>query len=170
MFRRLKAKLLYLRNKIIREKASPEYIARGWAIGMFWGCFMAFGFQLICSLPTAFLLRGSKIGAVLGTLLTNQITIFFIYPAQCWVGNKIMGGDLSYAAIKSALKQVLHEQSFTALKEVGMELFVAFFIGGTLLALIMTPLTYWGVLHFIQRHRLRVSQKQQRRKTRVESV
>ena len=29
--------LLRLYAKIVREKASPEYIARGWAIGMFYG-------------------------------------------------------------------------------------------------------------------------------------
>ena len=60
--------------KIVREKASPEYIARGWAIGMFFGCLIPFGFQLICSIPAAFILKGSKIGATLGTLLTNPVS------------------------------------------------------------------------------------------------
>ena len=60
-----------LYSKIVREKASPEYIARGWAIGMFYGCFAPMGTQLLLSIPTAFLLRGSKIGATLGTFLTN---------------------------------------------------------------------------------------------------
>ena len=64
--------------KIVREKATPEYIARGWAIGMFYGCLIPFGFQLICSIPTAFLLKGSKIGATVGTFITNHFTIFVI--------------------------------------------------------------------------------------------
>ena len=38
-----------LREKILGEKASPEFIARGWAIGMFYGCAIPFGFQLILS-------------------------------------------------------------------------------------------------------------------------
>ena len=68
-------KLISLYSKIVREKASPEYIARGWAIGMFYGCMIPFGLQLICSIPTALVLRGSKIGAVLGTFITNHFTI-----------------------------------------------------------------------------------------------
>ena len=83
--------------KIVREKASPDYIARGWSIGMFFGCTIPIGGQLICSIPAAYLLKGSKIGAVLGTFLTNQVTVFFIYPVQCYAGAKLLGlsADLS---------------------------------------------------------------------------
>ncbi|MEG2076892.1 MAG: DUF2062 domain-containing protein, partial [Victivallaceae bacterium] len=103
----MKRKGLWLYSKIVREKATPEYIARGWAIGMFYGCLIPFGLQLACSIPTSFLLKGSKIGATLGTLLTNHVTIFFIYPAQCYVGNKIMGGNLTFAEVKELFKDVL---------------------------------------------------------------
>ena len=65
-----------LYHKMVREKASPEYIARGWAIGMFYGCLAPFGTQLLLSIPTSFLLKGSKIGATFGTLLTNHFTVF----------------------------------------------------------------------------------------------
>ena len=59
-----------LREKILGEKATPEFIARGWAIGMFYGCAIPFGFQLILSIPTAILLKGSKIGATIATFVT----------------------------------------------------------------------------------------------------
>jgi len=81
-------KWIALYSRIIHEKATPEYIARGWAVGMFFGCLAPFGMQLILSVPTAFLLKGSKIGATIGTLLTNHFTIFLIYPVQCYrLGN-----------------------------------------------------------------------------------
>ncbi len=150
-----KRKILRFYCKIVREKATPEYIARGWAIGMFFGCTIPFGFQLLCSIPTAFLLKGSKIGATFGTLLTNQVTIFFIYPVQCWVGNHLIGGSLSYAASKAAMAEVLREQSYDALLKLGAELAGAFFIGGLLLAAITTPLTYWGVKQLIISYRQR---------------
>ncbi|MDD3885791.1 MAG: DUF2062 domain-containing protein [Victivallaceae bacterium] len=140
--------------RIVREKASPEYIARGWAIGMFFGCVIPFGFQLACSIPCAFLLRGSKIGATLGTLLTNHFTIFFIYPVQCLAGNRILGGDLTYQAAKNAMGSILREQSYEALMKLGGELAAAFFIGGLLLAAFTTPLTYWGVRQLVVRYRL----------------
>ena len=146
-----KMRRLWLRMymKVVREKASPEYIARGWAIGMFYGCFIPFGFQLICSIPTAFLLKGSKIGATVGTFFTNHFSVFIIYPAQCWVGNKIMGGALTWDAAVGAMQELLKEQSYQALLALGWELVIAFFIGGALLTAVMTPLTYWFVKRIV---------------------
>ena len=148
-----KRKYLHLYMRIVREKASPEYIARGWAIGMFFGCLIPFGFQLICSLPAAFLLKGSKIGATFGTLLTNQVTIFFIYPIQCYVGSRLMGSDLTYPGVKEALKDVLHRQDMDSLLGIGWDLIEAFFIGGLLLTIVMTPLTYYAVKYAVIRYR-----------------
>ena len=140
-------------ERIVKEKASPEYIARGWAIGMFYGCLIPFGFQLICSIPTAFLLKGSKIGATFGTLLTNHFTIFIIYPLQCLIGNHLIGGNLSYEAVNNAMQNVLKMQNYSALMELGWHLLISFFIGGALLTLIMTPTTYFAVLKMVRSHR-----------------
>ena len=146
--------------KIVREKATPEYIARGWAIGMFYGCLIPFGFQLICSIPTAFLLKGSKIGATVGTFITNHFTIFVIYPAQCYVGNKIMGGNLTFAATKQVMKDLLEKQNYDALLALGWDLVIAFFIGGALLTAVMTPVTYIFVKRLVAAFQARKNQKQ----------
>ena len=128
-----------LREKIVREQATPDFIARGWAIGMFYGCAIPFGFQLILSIPTAIVLKGSKIGATLGTFVTNHFSIFIIYPVQCWLGNRLLGGDLSYGAISHALRDLVKEQSWDALARIGGELVAAFFVGGLLFAAVFTP-------------------------------
>lgn len=151
----LRRKWLMLYGRIVREKASPEYIARGWAIGMFCGCFIPLGFQLLCSIPAAFLLKGSKVGAALGTLLTNHFTVLFIYPVQCYVGSRILGGILSYDAIREALSEVLHHQSYASLLQIGGGLLTAFFAGGALLTAVMTPLTYYIVKNWVIHYRLR---------------
>ena len=153
----VKNKYLRLCAKIVREKYSPEYIARGWAIGMFYGCAIPFGFQLVLSIPTAFLLKGSKIGSAVGTLITNHFTIFIIYPVQCWIGNRLLGGGLSYTEVSNALSEVVSEQSFQALLQVGGDLVAAFFLGGAIFAAVMTPLTYWAVKSFVMRRRARRS-------------
>ncbi len=129
-------------TKMVLEKASPEYIARGWAIGMFYGCLIPFGAQLILSIPTSFMLKGSKVGATLGTLITNHFTIFIIYPVQCYVGNKIIGGDLGYSEVVKAMSDVMKNQDFSTLIKMSWELIISFFVGGALLTAIMTPLTY----------------------------
>ena len=146
-----KIRLLYV--KMIREKASPEYIARGWAVGMFWGCFAPLGTQLACSIPCSFLLRGSKVGAVFGTMLTNHITIFFVYPIQCWIGNRILGGSLTLGAVRDALKALLQEKRLEALWDLKTEIVTAFFAGGLLFALVLTPPTYFIVLTLVKRYR-----------------
>lgn len=156
----------YWYYKIVRAQGSPQYIARGWGIGMFVGCVVPMSFQLMISIPLSFLLRGSKIGATLGTLITNPVTVIFIYPAQCWAGNKLIGGDLSLKATETALHNLLKEQSWDALMNLGGDLIASFFVGGVLLALIMTPLTYFGVLALVVRYRnfrqRRILQKKQR--------
>ena len=144
-----------LYSKMVSEKATPQYIARGWAIGMFYGCLIPFGFQLILSIPSSFLLKGSKIGATFGTLLTNHFTIFIIYPLQCLVGNHVIGGNLSYDAVNEAMQNVLKLQNYSALLELGRDLLISFFVGGALLTLIMTPITYFLVLNMVKTHRRR---------------
>ena len=148
-----------LREKILREQATPEFIAKGWAIGMFYGCAIPFGFQLVLSIPTAIFLKGSKIGATVGTFVTNHFSIFVIYPVQCWIGNRLLGGTLSYGAISHALRDVVKEQSWESLVQIGGELVAAFFAGGLLFAIILTPLTYCGVRAFVRSHRARKAAK-----------
>ncbi|MDD6337813.1 MAG: DUF2062 domain-containing protein [Lentisphaeria bacterium] len=166
---RKKCRKMYL--KIVREKATPEYIARGWSIGMFFGCTIPIGGQLICSIPAAFLLKGSKIGAVLGTFLTNQVTVFFIYPVQCYAGARLLGLDLSYDCIKAKLKDVVSSEGFLecldALKNLAGELAGAFFLGGAIMAAVLTPITYFLVKKMVVGYRIRT---QKRRRKRLEAL
>ncbi len=148
---REKAKALYYR--IVRERATPEFIARGWAIGMCVGCAIPFGVQICISLPTAFFLKGSKVGATLGTLITNPFSILFIYPAQCWLGSRILGRPLFWDQIFNALGGVLTDQEWSALARLSGHLATSFFVGGFIFAAVMTPLTYFAVLHMVQGYR-----------------
>lgn len=160
-----KSRKFYL--KIVREKASPEYIARGWSIGMFFGCLIPIGGQLICSVPAAFLLKGSKIGAVLGTFITNQITVFFIYPVQCYAGAKLIGLDLSYGDIKDKLKDIVHASGFTefvdATKSLAGDLTLAFFVGGAIMAAVLTPITYVVVKKMVVGYRIQLEKRRRKR-------
>ena len=154
--------------KMVREKAPPEYIARGWAIGMFWGLASPLGMQLVFSIPCAFLFKGSKIGAVLGTVpLTNIVTVFFIYPIQCWIGNQILGGNLTFCAVKDALQHVLQEPSlrtfYQALRDLSWDMLFAFFIGGILFGLLVAIPTYYGVLALVKRYRSRKRTKKNKK-------
>lgn len=150
MLQWLKKKGLRLYARIVREKQPPEFIARGWAIGMFIGCAVPFGFQLVLSVPLSIWLKGSRIGAVVGTFITNPFTILFIYPAQCWVADHLlMGGNLSYSRLAGV------EWDFNSVMALGAETFGAFILGGLLFAAVMTPITYIAVLQIVRGYRAR---------------
>ena len=150
---KLKRICSYLYYKVVRTGGTPDYAARGWAIGMFIGCVIPMSFQLVISIPLAFLCKASRIGATLGTFITNPVTVFFIYPFQCWIGSKIIGGNLTRAAAGEAMKGLINDQSFDAFAELGTNLIISFFVGGFLLAAIMTPLTYIAVYQLVVRYR-----------------
>lgn len=135
---------------MIRDPLPPEDVAAGWALGMFVGCAIPFGLQLLVSIPLAMMMRISKIGATLGTLITNPVTIFFIYPAQTFVVNRLLfGGSITYDRLQHV------EWSWEAVRRLGAEAMASFFLGGIFLALIMTPITYFMVKSLVVRHRRR---------------
>lgn len=155
----IKAKLSALYDKIVKEQKPASFIARGWALGVFVGSIVPFGFQIYISLPLSFLLRCSKVGALTGTLITNPVTIVFLYPAQCWIGSRILGEGLSWEMISGAFKEVMAKQDWSSLMELSGHLITSFFIGGFLLAAIATPVTYFGVLSMVRAYRRRVGRE-----------
>ena len=137
-----------IREKMIHDPLPPEDVAAGWALGMFVGCAVPFGLQLLVSVPLALMMRVSKIGATVGTLITNPVTIFFIYPAQTWVVNKILfGGSLSFERLMDV------EWTWEAVRKLGAEAMASFFLGGLALAIILTPITYFAVKRLVVRYR-----------------
>ena len=137
-----------LREKMVRDPLPPEDIAAGWALGVFVGCAVPFGLQLIISIPLALMMRVSKIGATLGTLITNPVSIFFIYPAQTFVVNRLLfGGSLTYSRLAET------EWTWAVVRRLGAEVMASFFLGGFLLAIVLTPIAYFAVKRVVVRSR-----------------
>ena len=149
----IRERLSSLYAKIVRERKSAEFIARGWSIGVFVGTVIPFGVQIYVALPLSFFLKGSKIGAVTGTLISNPLTILFLYPAQCWAGSRILGKQVSWATITEAMKGVLTQQDWSSLSQLSGHLVTSFFAGGLLFAAFTTPLTYFGILSLVRNYR-----------------
>ena len=139
-----------LKRKIVRDPLPPEDIAAGWALGMFIGCSVPFGMQLVISIPLAMMMRVSKLGATLATFITNPVTIFFIYPAQTFLVNKLLfQGSLTYSKLAET------EWTWAAVRRLGAEVMASFFLGGFLLAIVLTPITYFAVKRIVVRSRAR---------------
>lgn len=77
-------------KKLVRVDDSPKRIARGVAIGVFWGIIPTFGFAILFSLPTAVLLRANKFSAILGTFVANPFTTPFIYAFEYKIGQLVL--------------------------------------------------------------------------------
>ena len=75
----------YYYIKIVRTPGTPEFVARGWALGVAVGCVVPVFCQIVVAIPLSFVFRGSKVGAVGGTFVTTPPTAIFIYPIQIWV-------------------------------------------------------------------------------------
>ena len=137
-----------LKAKMVKDPLPPEDVAAGWALGMFVGCAVPFGLQLIVSVPLALMMRVSKIGATLGTLITNPVTIFIIYPAQTWAVNRLLfGGSLAFQRLMDM------EWTWHSVRRLGAEAMVSFFLGGLALGMIFSPITYFLVRRLVLRYR-----------------
>lgn len=148
---KIRAYLRDLYDRMVKEPLPAQKVAAGWALGMFVGCSIPFGFQLIISVPLAVMMRVSKVGATLGTLITNPVTIFFIYPAQTFVVNKLLfGGSLTYEKLERL------EWTWDVVRRLGAEAIASFFLGGIFLAFIMTPPTYIIVKRLVVGYRARI--------------
>lgn len=137
-----------LKAKMVKDPLPPEDVAAGWALGMFVGCAVPFGLQLIVSVPLALMMRVSKIGATLGTLITNPVTIFIIYPAQTWAVDRLLfGGSLTFQRLMDM------EWTWHSVRRLGAEAMVSFFLGGLALGMIFSPITYFLVRRLVLRYR-----------------
>ncbi len=137
-----------IREKMVRDPLPPESVAAGWALGVFVGFLIPFGFQLVVSVPLAVMMRVSKIGATLGTLVTNPVTIWVIYPAQTYAVNKLLfGGSLSFGNLMEM------EWTWQSVRELGGEVVASFFIGGFVLAAVFAPIVYFAVRRIVGAYR-----------------
>lgn len=141
---RLRAFWRLLRCKMLRDPLPPRRVAAGWAIGMFIGCSIPFGFQLVISIPLAIATKTSKIGATVATLITNPATIVFIYPAQTVAVHKLVFG---------CCPKLPEAWTFETLKTLAGSTIACFLAGGLLLGCILAPATYIAVLGIVSHHR-----------------
>jgi uncharacterized protein (DUF2062 family) len=143
----------YYYIRFIRLRGEPDAVARGLAIGVFIGITPTIPLHTILSLLLAMLFKGSKIGALLAaTLVSNPLTIFPLYYLSWRIGNYLTTCNLSWERIKQTLDLLLADVSFmeklTTISNLGQEAIIVMVLGGIILALPFSVISYFAGLHF----------------------
>lgn len=156
--------------KVVKQEGSPESVARGLTIGLFVGFAMPMGGQLIVALPLAFLLKGNKVLAALGTVVTNPYSSIVIYPVQCWVGAFLLGSPLKLSLLEARFKTLIEQPSWSEFTGLGSELIIPFLLGGLLFAVLSSAPTYYLTLRAVRAYRARKLLRRQERRLRRTAV
>ena len=140
------ARYYYLR--FIRLKGHPSVLARGVAIGAFIGITPTIPFHTIMALLFAFILRGSKVAALLTTfIVSNPVTLLPQYYFSWQIGNWLTPGKHSWEEVSILIESITDGGRFgetlAALGEIGIDSLMILLWGGIILALPFTIAFYF---------------------------
>jgi len=132
----------YLYWRFIRMRGTPEYIARGLAVGVFAGLFPIFGLQTIVGVALATLFRGHKIAAAAGTWVSNPLTYVPIYAINFQIGRWLLNSQEEFVS-----ESIL---SFQQLVQHGSQFVQSLFLGCLVMGIISGILSYFIGLKLIR--------------------
>jgi uncharacterized protein (DUF2062 family) len=122
-------------------EGNPHYLALGMAVGIFVSITPIIPFQTIVAIALAYLVRGSKSAAVLGTWLSNPLTIPVVYFANYKLGCTLLG-------YQSSLDRIAFN-SFSDLMALGLEVTWAMIVGGVAIGAILGVVFYFITLRAV---------------------
>jgi hypothetical protein len=107
---------------------TPEALARGLAVGFFFGVSFLWGLQIPLAILAAYLVRGNKVVAAAMTAVSNPLTSLPLYSLSYFVGHLVMGGE----DILPDFSVVHSVRGFLAL---GPHFFITMLVGTTVVGL-----------------------------------
>ena len=152
--------------ELMSRSGSPQYVARGAAIGVFCAFVVPFS-QMALALLLAVFLRAARFPALLFTWISNPFTIAFIYPLQCFVGSHLLGEPLSYHRAELLFSDLIRSPSLQSVLALGDDLLVPFFFGGLVLGLLFALLGYLIVIRLVKQFRARRHVRRLQRKKQI---
>ena len=140
------SKYYYL--KFIRLKGDPKSLAIGTAIGVFVGLTPTIPLHTVAIIALTLITRSSLIAAyTVSWLVCNPLTYIPIYCFSVKIGNAVTPYHLSWVSIKEVLSLLLSHPglgpSLQALANLGYEAIIVMVVGGCILALPFTLLSYY---------------------------
>ncbi len=157
------SKYFYLRFR--RLRGNPKALAWGTAIGVLVGISPTIPLHTVLIVAITLLTRTSTIAAIISSFaVCNPLTYIPIYYFSMVIGNKVTPYELNWEKIKQALDILLSHQGFAesmkAVASLGYETLVVMIVGGLVLALPFTLISYYLSLHFFIKLRRKRREKQ----------
>ncbi|MFO7760749.1 MAG: DUF2062 domain-containing protein [Thermodesulfobacteriota bacterium] len=147
-------KFHYLR--FLRLKGTPEEVARGIAVGIFIGITPTIPFHTVLVLMVSLFFKANKFAGLLASwVISNPLTFFLQYYLSWRIGSFLLSHEVSWDQIHKILGIVSGHGSFqTSIKELsklGGSTITVMLVGGIVLALPFTILSYYAALLFFTR-------------------
>ncbi|GFM35586.1 DUF2062 domain-containing protein [Desulfovibrio psychrotolerans] len=120
--------------KLLRLKATTHSIAIGLAVGVLVGFMPIIPFQTVVAVALAFLVRGSKIPAAIGTWVSNPVNVIPFYSLMYYVGKAVLPFDVPRLDFRNLELEAMIQQ--------GWGLVLTMFAGGMLMGIPAAFLTY----------------------------
>ena len=162
-----KYSLRYLYLKIIRQEGTPESVGRGIAVGLFVGFILPIGTQTFPALFLAFLFKANKALTWLFTCVSNPVTIFILYPIQCYTGSWLIFHPMSFSDLNDKFGAIANAEGISAVMQaflaLGSEIMITFFVGGLFYGTICALIGYWSGYRIVTLYRARKEKKRQER-------
>lgn len=154
----------YYKLRFQRLRGDPDFLAMGVAVGAFIGITPTIPFHTVLVLGLALLLRGSKIAALLtSVLVSNPLTFFFQYYFSWKIGAWVAGSDISWSRVAGVVEQITtgagFRESLQAVGELGRESILVLVLGGCILALPLSVAAFFLARSFFRTVRKKRQEK-----------
>lgn len=116
-------------------EGNPHYIALGMAVGIFISITPIIPLQTVVAVTLAFLVRGSKSAAALGTWLSNPLTVPIVYYADYKLGCALLNYQTTVDKIAF--------DSFSQFMDLGIDVTSAMLIGSLAIGLVVGVVAYF---------------------------
>jgi uncharacterized protein (DUF2062 family) len=135
----------------------PDRIARSLAIGVAIGLVIPVGLQSVASVPIALFFRCNLILTLVGTLISNPVTLLPLYYIAYHIGTNLTGITISF----SRIEEMVLDLNLDYFMQLGSDAIIVLITGTAVQALLYGGITY-SVVHklislYIKRKQKRIS-------------
>ena len=127
----------------LKQNGTPIFNAKGFAVGIFCGCFPFFGFQTLLGLFLARVAKGNLFLAAIGTWISNPFTYIPLYFFNYKVGAALLKNSQDIIFDKSLKIEELWEK--------GSVFSLRLILGSALVGLLLAPISGMVVFFLCKR-------------------